>query len=241
MGNLIFNGRSCRDFGLEVETYPNRRRPELDCEATHVAGRNGDLLFSRRAFANVEQEYQVSVWDGKTAFAKLLDPVSDWLYGNGDYARLEDSYDPEHYRLAYYAGETEFENLLNEAGRGTLSFTCKPQRYLKSGERPLTFTASGGAVKNPTPYPALPLLRVYGSAGAVLSVAGQAVRFVSWGNAGTYIDLDCELMDAFTGTVNQNTRIECETFPVLPGRQLCEITWTGSISRVMLWPRWWRL
>ena len=241
MGYIIFNGASSRDIGMEVETFPARKRPALDCEATHITGRSGDLLYSRKAFANVEQEYVVSIWDGRTAYSDLLDRVNDWLYGNGDYARLEDSYDPEHYRLAYYAADTDFDNLFNEAGRGTITFVCKPQRFLKTGEITLTFTASGGKIMNPTPYPAAPLLRVYGSAGAKMQIAGEVISFESWSTPGDFIDIDCELMDAYTGTVNQNSRIRCDAFPVLPGNTVSEITWTGNISKVIVWPRWWRL
>jgi hypothetical protein len=53
--------------------------------------------------------------------------VSAWLHSTSDYARLEDTFEPDIYRLAYYTEETEIENALTEYGRTTILFNCRPR------------------------------------------------------------------------------------------------------------------
>ena len=61
-------------------------------------------------------------------------------------------------------------------------------------------------------------------------------------NALSYIDLDCELEDAFRDTENLNSCLELESndFPVLPPGNT-SITFGTGITKVELIPRWWCL
>ena len=93
-------------------------------------------------------------------------------------------------------GPLNVETVLKNHGRATLEFDVQPQRYLKSGETPLTF--QGGSVytiTNPTQFEARPLLKftdtsstpsfvpvaitlnedyIINSGGAVVDVSGDA-------------------------------------------------------------------
>ena len=44
MGIIIFNGVSSMDLHTLVQHPPEYAFPEKDCEATHVPGRNGDII-----------------------------------------------------------------------------------------------------------------------------------------------------------------------------------------------------
>ena len=124
----------------------------------------------------------------------------------------------------------------NKEGEFQISFSCKPQMYLKSGElRQEAY--NGAAIYNPTMQEARPLLRVYGT--GELVVGDQVIRITA---CDSHTDIDCELQEAYKGTVNCNENIELENddFPVLsPGRTV--LSWTGSIYRVEVTPRWWML
>ena len=61
------------------------------------------------------------------------------------YTRLTDSYHPDEFRYAVYTGPFEPKvQKKNDAGSFTISFTCKPQRYLLSGETETTIGQGGG-------------------------------------------------------------------------------------------------
>lgn len=64
-------------------------------------------------------------------YYQMAERVYQWLTTPVGYARLEDSSDPDYYRLGYFKQNLEFENILSQAGRGTIEFICKPEKYRK--------------------------------------------------------------------------------------------------------------
>jgi phage-related protein len=124
----------------------------------------------------------------------------------------------------------------NYSGSFDLVFSCMPQQYLKSGERLQVLTGSG-TVFNPTMYDAKPLLRIYGQ--GRLTIGEEQVTIT---DNDSFIDLDCELEDAFRDTVNLNGCLELSSgdFPILPPGST-SITFGSGITKVELIPRWWCL
>lgn len=122
---------------------------------------------------------------------------------------------------------------MNRGGKFTLEFDCKPQRFLKSGEEPIELT-TGGAILNRTEFPSKPMLRVYGSAAGTVGIGGQTIT-ISTINA--YVDIDCEIMDAYKGSTNCNGNVSFTDDIVLaPGETT--ISMTGGITKVEITPRW---
>lgn len=237
MGELIYNGRSSKTIGLEVETYPSYQVPTRSYEKIHVPGRNGDLLIDNGSWENAVRSYEVSIGSYDRDYYEMINSVMEWLHSATSYARLEDSYEPECYRMAVYLQELEFSNLYNQGGKATLEFDCKPQRFLKSGENPIIFT-SQTVLQNPTSFPALPIITVYGSGSGTLVVGTYTVTI---SNIGTQIVLDSEVQDAYYGTTNKNSVITIPNgFPRLePGSTT--IGFSGGITKVEVIPRWFTL
>jgi phage-related protein len=92
-------------------------------------------------------------------------------------------------------------SVLNRQGQFDVKFSCKPQTYLKSGEKPKEFTASG-SIYNPTMFDALPLMRIYGE--GELEIGLETIRVKRVDN---YIDIDCELEDAYKEFAGNNRNI----------------------------------
>lgn len=261
MGVLMFNGVSSKDIGLEVETFPTYDIPRREYNVYHVPGRNGDIIIDTGTFENVYRTYKVSIatWD-KVPYSVKMNRVAEWLHSTSGYARLEDSYDKDYYRMAYYTDPLSFENLFDEAGRGELKFVCKPQRYLKSGEVPLTLNMpTGGAqatmtINNKTGFNALPLFQVThdGTNESAFDVINNSGMYT----IGVYhtslspVYVDSELQDAWaidnSGTtpviVNENSLIAVNNgeFPRLtPGLNTINIY--GGVSSMSILPRWWTI
>ena len=134
---------------------------------------------------------------------------------------------------------------LNRMGETSLKFNCKPQRFLKQGEFPIEVT-SGTYLHNPTAFPAMPLITIYGPESGVgsgyVTVSGVYVAVKSITDQ---ITLDCELLDAYRhvgdgAPENMNNCIYAPEFPVLqPGDNI--ISFGGQVSGVTIIPRWWEL
>ena len=232
---IFWAGKSSDDVNVVVEHYPVQIRPGKKLEIQSIPGRNGDLVFSERAYSNYIQPYDIYISAEQPRLPAVTRRVAEWLYSPEGHQRLEDCYEPDVFRMAYYSGPAEIENILNRFGRATLQFSCKPQRFLKSGEQTVT-VESGTVLHNSTAFVALPLIRITGSGAGRLQVGEYVVEIKSLSGG---ITLDCELQDAYNGTVNLNNTISAPEFPQLIGGDN-EISFTGNWN-VEIIPRWWTL
>lgn len=158
---LYFDGKSSADFGLIVEYFPESVHAARRGELIPIPGRNGVIVREDGAFDTYTQQYQVWFRNtmGRDTYQKARD-VAEWLLSASGFCRLEDTYEPEHFRMARFVGPLSVETVLRNHGRVTLEFDVQPQRYLKSGETPITFTGgSTTSITNPTQFEARPLLK----------------------------------------------------------------------------------
>lgn len=239
MGTIIFNGLSSQDYHIQVEHPPGYDIPERDYEAIHVPGRNGDIIISKNSYKNVTRTYEISFGSTKKKFPEMARKVSEWLHSATNYARLEDSYEPEFYRLGVYNDSLEMENILFHAGRAEISFNCKPQRFFKIGDKISKFTSqSGNILRGPSCFPALPIVTVYGSGSGTLNINGYVVGISA---IDQYVTINSELQDCYKGSLNKNNTVSLGSdFPKLD-KEINKISYSGGITSVEVIPKWWTL
>lgn len=238
MGIIIFNGVSSADFNILVEHPPGYEMPKKDYEVTHIPGRNGDVYIDKGSYQNTTRSYDIAVGDSDRSFISMANMVSEWLHSASGYSRLEDSYEPEYYRMAVYKEENNIQNILDHAGRTTIQFDCKPQRFLKLGDIEIYVTTEI-VLRNPTGFSAKPIIRINGSGSGWLNVGSQSVNII---DINEYVTMDCELQDAYKGVQNCNSKIELVDgiFPKLDAGETT-INFNGGITSVEVIPRWWTL
>lgn len=231
LNNFTFNGQSTADFGLLVTGRTIFGAPSRKVERYSVAGRNGDIIVDLGAFENYQVQYEIAVIDNFPVNARA---IVNWLLSTKGYNRLEDTYDTTHFRLAALYSNIEYAvTALNREGTAQIVFDCKPQRFLNSGETPITITAASDTITNPTVMDAKPLLRVTGTGKVTINGVEITVSSVDG-----YVDIDCETQQAYKGAVNCNNDIVVEEFPVLTaGANGISQTATS----VEITPRWWEL
>lgn len=232
---IVWNGKSSDDFGICVEKVPTQNHPARKRKVVSIPGRNGDLVDTQNAWENYEQPYDIFAGEHDGSAQPTFLEIADWLYAPTGYARLEDSFDPDYFRLARFDGPFDVEFTLTRVGRASVIFNCKPQRFLKLGEQPITLTASG-TLHNPTRYDALPLIRAYGTGTMTVNGYNVTVNYASG-----YTDIDSELEDAYRGAENCNAYVQLTNheYPVLsPGTNTITI---DGFSRVEIKPRWWTI
>lgn len=237
MGVVTFAGRSSADYGIFVEHPVSHVIPSRDYENVHIPGRNGDLHIDRGSFNNVSREYEIVSGTHETNYEFISSQVAEWLHYEKGYQRLEDSYEPDYYRMAMLVDEVELENVLYHAGRGTVKFDCKPQRFLIKGEKPVTFTENGYIV-NPTRFDAAPIIRVYGE--GTVGIGEMTITVLTHPSGIPYIDIDSDIMDSYYEATNCNSYISFSgtDYPLLhPGRN--GITIGTGITKADITPRWW--
>ena len=160
--------------------------------------------------------------------------IATWLYQN-DYQTLTDTYDTSYFRKAVYVSPLNVTDILDVAGRATITFDCMPQRFLTSGLTVLT-PQSNTLINNPY-QPSLPIITLSGN--GTLTVGSRTVTIS--GNSGT-LTLDSERQTAEVGGNNANNLITLGGggFPILVSGGT-NIKWTSGISNVKVTPNWWTL
>lgn len=232
IGYFVFNGKCSKDYGLYISGSGTFNAPERDITKVEIPGKNGELLIDNERFKNITGSYPAFI---RHKFKDYTKEVREWLLGRSGYFRLMDSYNPEYFRLASFSGPIDFETrVLNRSGECEIAFDCKPQRFLNEGDYFLP-VQEGMKLYNPTPFTALPLIRVYGTGGTIL--VGNTVMQIS--SIDEYVDIDCEMQNAYKGAENCNKNVS-NTFPELPEGETA-IRYEGNITQVEIKPRWWSI
>ena len=235
MYTFEFAGISSSDYGIYVLDKPNRGyKVERAYDSVAVPGRNGDLHIDSGRYNNIDLTYQcVAMQDAD----KRLTALNAALVSKVGYQRLEDSFDPDCYRLAVCVrGLDVTPGKGRDAASADVMFRCKPQLFLKSGEFAVEYTSSG-SIYNSEDFTALPLIRIYGK--GTLGVGDVDITF---DGSSEYVDIDCDIQDAYHEQTNKNASIVLSPnrFPALhPGEN--GIVLGNGITKVEVTPRWWRI
>lgn len=176
---LTFNGFNSKDFGVYITGEAVYNAPERDVEMIDIPGRNGSFARDNGRFNNIIVEYTAGMFgDAQTDFAEGISDFRNALCASVGYCRLEDEYNPDEYREAVYkSGLDVSPELMGRAGEFKITFECKPQRFLKSGEIAQTIAASGDTLENPTRFSSRPLLEVTGY--GKIGLNGDEVEIIS--------------------------------------------------------------
>lgn len=233
---FYFNGARSIDKGLTIEQCPSFVAGQRSVEKITVPGRSGELVIDTGAYGNYTQPYEIWFKDKRLGTTRAARDIAQWLLSGTGYLRLEDTYDPEVFRLAMFTGPLDVENWMLMAGRATLEFDCQPQRWLKDGQNPIS-VESGQRLLNAW-QPALPLIQVTGTGEGSLTVGGSTFTISDMPGG---ITLDSETQDAFFGTQNLNNNVQVNGgYPVLQAGETA-VSFSGGITAVKITPRWWSL
>lgn len=196
--SLTFDGEDSRDYGVYITGQAVFNAPEREVEMISIPGRNGQFALDKGRFENIEVTYPAGIFANTEAdFAEAVSNFRNLLCSKRGYVRLQDEYHPDEYRMAIYKSGLELENVALKAGEFEITFDCKPQRYLASGEEENT-VVNGGTLTNPTLFDAEPLLEVEGYGNIGFNGYEIEIENVELGN----IDL---VLDGFTITIEDGT------------------------------------
>ena len=159
---FTFDGEKSTDYGVAILGEGVFNAPERDVEMITIPGRNGTFALDNGRFKNIEVTYPANLIASSEAdFADALSDFRNMLCSKKGYVRLQDDYHPNEYRMAVYKEGLDVDEKVLRAGEFEITFDCKPQRWLTSGETETTVT-SGGTVTNPTLFESGPLLAIKG-------------------------------------------------------------------------------
>lgn len=237
------------DYGVYITGEAVFNAPTRRVNMIQIPGRNGLFAQDEGAFDNLTVTYPAGMF-GVTE-SDFADGISDFrnaLCSRVGYCRLEDEYNPDEYRMAVYKEGLEVTPAQLKAGEFTISFECKPQRWLKSGETWVTASTTTN-FQNPSLFDASPLLEIQGYGTIRLTQSDNTVKEIVIAQASTNMALyiDCETGFCYYQEPNSKTNAGSRvTLPIV----LPRFTATGynkfttipnTITSLKVLPRWWKI
>ena len=232
-----FKGINSTSLGVHVLTFPPTTLAEERVEFVDIPGRSGSLAVTQGedVFEDITLEIECYITD-----MSALNTISAWLRGGGELI-LGNS--PGFSYRARAINQIEIEKIVRGRTSRIFSavFRCEPYRYLYP-EQMFTYTSTGNIIHNPSTYSSEPIITVYGS-GEVSLVVGAVVAVIKDVNGSIVLDSDAGLAYSPGTTMILRTAsvdIPGGHWPTLaPGNSA--ITWSGSVSKIEVKPRWrWR-
>lgn len=226
---MRFNGKDFADFGVHVDESKAFGSPEKDYELVEIMGRNGNLSIYNDRFKDITLPFPCFI---RTGFIEKYRSLLAYLNSQTGYQRLETDKEPNHFRKALFQGIVDPQTTaFNHGGFFTVNLLAHPQRFLKSGEIPV----SASELWNPTYFDSHPLIRCYGNGS--LTINSQTITVAS--NPYDYVDIDCDIMDAFCGANNANQYVSFDTDSVVLRSGTNSIT--HDMTKVEITPRWYEI
>ena len=231
---FYLDGIDANSVGIRLQAPVEFSKAVPVVESQAIPGRNGNLIFETGSYEN--RVGTASCFCLQEDVETAISSAGRFLMSKKGYRRLETSDDPSHYWMARVENSPQIEMRLRVLAPFDISFDCKPQRFLKSGENAVVFTRSG-SISNQYGQTALPLITLYGQGTGTLTI-GSCVVDVKSLDGVLYLDSDTQ--NAYNNDGNQNMKINAPSFPTLPYGET-RIAFSGGIEKVKIVPRWWEL
>ena len=235
---MSIDGKSSRDFEVYISGDGTYSSPERAFKEVEVPGRNGTIFLYDGNYKNVDVTYKA--WIAKVGDPNEVDlnfrNLRSFLMSREGYFRIEDTYHPDEFRFGAYnsAIDPDVHETL-EAVEFEMTFTCKPQRFIKKYyDVPVEIKQSGYEFFNESYFDSKPLVRVYGTGSFAFNDISVTID-----SAQEYTDFDCELQEAYKDSLvnncNGNITLTNARFPYLKSG-INTISFEGP-SKIELYPR----
>ena len=110
INGFIFGGMDSADCGIILREPPPILVPERDQETVSIPGRSGDVVLDNGRYKNVRIPYTCAILPEEyQTLREAADAATAQLCRVRSYARLENTYEPDHFRLARIYGEISAE------------------------------------------------------------------------------------------------------------------------------------
>ncbi len=221
---FYWKGQHSDDYQLICDTLPGKDTAEERYIKEVIPGRSGYLIEMENTLESITKSVTFHMTDETN-----VDGLKAWLRGTDSviFSNQEDRY----YK-ATIINKLELTELIPILHKGIIQFECQPLGYLLDGDNKITINSNTEIINQGTYY-SEPLIRIYGSGTINLYINNQHLKI---DNISEYVDIDTELDQIYKGTISMDNNSSGDT-PILEvGENI--ISWTGSVLKIDITPRW---
>ena len=226
---FIWNGTRSTDYGVFVSEQPPITLPKERSKQTTIPGRPGSLTTLEGD--DVYEDLTLTA----TCFIRnpaLIPGIGSWLKGGG---KVTFANRPGGYYNARISNQIPFEKILrgNPHCSFAVNFLCSPPFWYDSNPSNVTITTPSYILTNPGNVYSEPIISVYGTGDMTIIINDTFIELDAVSNG---ITINSVIQEAYQGKTLLNDKMEGD-FPVLkPGANL--ISWSGSVTRLVIQPNW---
>lgn len=224
---VIINNQNTKNLGFALKGRPSIPSADKRYESIEVEGRDGSLT-RFLGYEGLKFSLNFNILFQSDIKQKLREIKG--MFAQASTLSFDDS--PNFFYKIKQAQISETESVIKASGVFNVDFVAEPYEYQKTSST--AYTTKPISLTNQTTATALPLIKITGTGTVVLNVNGTGITLTGLTSS---IVLDSELQEAYTGlTTNMNSSMN-GNFPVLKiGSN--SITWTGTVTKVEIDPRW---
>ena len=154
MGYFIYDDVDTRDYDVQVYFKSVDSTPKRVGSFVSIPSRNGAFFVDEGRYEDMSHSYDIIALDPEEG-KNIINAIAR----KTGHHRLEDSFNQDEFYQAIFVSAVEVRTETDRQFlKYALTFTRKPQRFLKSGETEVA-KASGSTITNPTLFDAHPLLK----------------------------------------------------------------------------------
>lgn len=222
---FIFNNINSKDMDIVVTKMPPITKPEMKLEEIIIPGRNGSLYVKDNKKFDTYNPfiYQIECSLKENTNARK---IFEWLNGEG---KLILSKEPDKFYNVLIKSKIDLEQIYKVFNKFSIEFQVQPLAYSINEKRIKLSETTEMTILDSTYY-IKPYIKILGNGNISLTINNETMNFK---NIDEYIEVDCELEEAFKGNVDCNDKVYSEDFLYLkPGKNI--ISWLGNVSCVEL-------
>jgi len=222
MNTVILNGVNSNTItGLLIQSLPSISKPQMRVEYEEIDGRDGDII-NKLGYAAYDKEMEIGLHGNFD--------INEVILFFSDEGEVIFSNEPDKIYRYTIIDQIDYERLIRFR-TATVTFHVQPFKY--STENDQTVTSSGSTVVNSGNVYSKPSITITGSGTINLSLNGTQIFTITMG-AQTSVTINSETLEAYSGEILMNRAVQGDYTNLIlePGNNT--ITWTGSVTSIVI-------
>ncbi|AXK19121.1 distal tail protein Dit [Bacillus sp. COPE52] len=236
--HFSLGGELSSDYGLVSVGERDFSAPSREVKKVKVLGQDGDLIIDQKRYNNFTRKIDgfMIVSDYRELAAKVK-VLRNWLNKTAKYQELIFSYDEESVYMASHSSEVQAVMISPQIAQVSIEFDLKPEIFTPYSFMSAELTSSDTLI-NEFSVKALPYIKITGNGDMTLHINNRSYNYKG---VDGWIEIDSQLKIVYkkeNGVIsNRSEKAVNRNFPYFEEGEN-NVSWTGSITKVEIVPRW---
>lgn len=227
---IDYNNQKSAELDLIIEKTPEIPSANSIYDTITIDG--GEALTKIKGFSDIVWKFDFAYIASPEEYLMKKARIDNWLLGNiNKYL----TYSLDNF-ISYRVKQVSISNTTTTSRvmrHFSVTFTCTGLKYMSSGLNPVKLS-NGMTLNNFGDYEAKPLLKIYGSGHIYVSIGSNSFTI---NNVVNYVNIDSEIKECYKDININKGKDMIGDWPILPiGSSI--VSWTGTVSKIEIIPRW---